>query len=222
LPEEGTLFFTIGLHEQNTGDNMNHTKNIISSGAKKTKKRFVRSLEYEVIANLALQQYVKKDKPDFELLLSISLAERIPGLIREYGLKRMHKLIKLVLQEFCYSIALPKSKKLTETKTSVCACDLILVAEEDQLSLEDLIVFFELTKTGRYGKFKGILTHFSIVQKLEAFRQERFDAYVKMKEQKEAEKKQLGPVERISPEPTAIKHLFDKADGRIFPMKKIS
>jgi hypothetical protein len=146
-----------------------------------------------VIANLALQQYIKKEKPDFELLLSIPLTERIPGLIKEYGLKRMHKLIKLILQEFCYSIALPKSKKLTETKISACACDLILVAEEDQLSLEDLIVFFELAKKGTYGKA-----------------------------QKETEQKKLGPVERTSPEPTAIRHLFEKGEGSIVPMKKIS
>jgi len=202
---------------------MNSTNNIISlDEAKKSRKRFVRSLEYEVIANLALQQYVKKDKADFELLLSIPLQERIPGLISEYGLKRMHRLIKLILQEFCYSIALPKSKKLTETKVSVCACDLIIAAEEDQFSLEDLIVFFELTKRGIYGKFKGMLTHFSIMQKLEVFRQERYETYAQLKERKEADQKALGPVERISPEPTAIKHLFDQTDGRIVPLKKIS
>ncbi|MGN6399348.1 MAG: DUF6633 family protein [Flavisolibacter sp.] len=202
---------------------MNSISNIISiDEAKKSRKRFVRSLEYEVIANLALQQYAKKDRADFEHLLSIPLQERIPGLISEYGLKRMHKLIKLLLQEFCYSIALPKSKKLTETKIAVCACDLILTAEEDQLSLEDLIVFFELTKAGIYGKFKGMLTHFGIMQKLEAFRQQRYETYIQLKERKEAEQKALGPAERISPQPTAIKHLFDQANGSIFPLKKIS
>lgn len=202
--------------------NMNHTNNILSlEQAGKTKKRFVRSLEYEVIANLALQQYAKKDKPDFEFLLSIPLTERIPGLIGEYGLKRMHKLLKLILQEFCYSIALPKSKKLTETKMAVCACDLILVADEDQLSLEDLIVFFELAKRGVYGKFKGMLTHFSIIQKLEVYRQERYDAYLELKAQKQTEQKKLGPAERTSPEPTAIRHLFGNAELTI-PLKKIS
>jgi hypothetical protein len=194
-----------------------------SSGlAKKSKKRFVRSLEYEVIANLASHQYVNKDKADFKLLLSIPLKERIPGLISEYGLKRMHKLIKLILQEFCYSIALPKSKKLTETKTSGCACDLILAADEDQLSLEDLIVFFELAKTGKYGKFKGMLTHYGIMQKLEQFRQERYETYVQLKEQIQTEQKSAGPVEKISPEPTSIKNLFDRPEGSLFPMKKIS
>ena len=136
-------------------------------------KRFVRSLEYEVIANLAKKQFLVGDVVLFDRLLSIPLTERIPGLINEYGLKRAHRLIKLVLQEFCYGIGLPKSAKLSETKIAVCTCDLILAAYEDQLSLEDLIVFFERAKAGHYGKFKGMLTHFNIIQKLEQFRLER-------------------------------------------------
>jgi hypothetical protein len=200
---------------------MIHNTNIISlEEAKKSKKRFTRSLEYELIAGLALQQYATADGANFGALLSIPLSERIPGLVNEYGLKRMHRLIKMVLNEFCYSVALPKSKKLTETKTSVVACDLILVADEDQLSMEDLIVFFELAKNGRYGKFKGLLTHHAIMEKLEQFRQERYATYVRIKEQKEAEVRLLGPTERISPEPTPIKQLFE--EGKIVSFKKIS
>ncbi|HEU4904236.1 MAG TPA: hypothetical protein VFT06_15630, partial [Flavisolibacter sp.] len=92
---------------------MNNTHNIVTIESqepelKATGKRYVRSLEYEVIANLAMKQFVVKDKINFEGLLSIPLTERIPGLIKEYGLKRAHRLIKMVLQEFCYNIPLPK------------------------------------------------------------------------------------------------------------------
>jgi len=200
---------------------MNYNNNIISlDKARRSRKRFTRSLEYELIASLALQQYSTEDTANFESLLSIPLSERIPGLINEYGLKRMHRLVKTILNEFCYSVNLPKSKKLTETKTSVVACDLILVAEEDQLSMEDLIVFFELTKNGKYGKFKGLLTHYGIMEKLEQYRQERYTTYIRIKKQKEAEVRLLGPTERISPEPTPIKKLFE--DGKVIPFKKIS
>jgi hypothetical protein len=195
--------------------------NIISIDKFKRRKRYTRSLEYELIASLAVQQYADKNTPDFHALLSIPLSERIPGLLEEYGLKRMHRLIKTMLHEFCISINLPKSKKLTETKTSVLACDLMLIAGEDQLSLEDLIVFFELAKQGRHGKFKGLITHFSIIQMLEQYRQERYEAYINIKKQKEAEVRLLGPAERISPEPTSIKQLFEQ-EGKIIPFKKIS
>jgi hypothetical protein len=200
---------------------MNYDNNIITlDEAKKNRKRFTHSLEYELIASLAVKQYSTADGANFEALLSIPLSERIPSLISEYGLKRMHRLLKTILNEFCYSISLPKNKKLTETKTSVVACDLILVADEDQLSMEDLIVFFELAKNGKYGKFKTLLTHYSIMKKLEQFRQERYSTWVRIKEKKEAEVRLLGPSERISPEPTPIKQLFE--EGKIIPFKKIS
>jgi len=201
---------------------MNYNNNNIISldEARKSRKRFTRSLEYELIASLTFQQYAKDDQANFEALLSIPLTERIPGLTNEYGLKRMHHLVKTILNEFCIAIALPKSKKLTETKTSVVACDLILAAEEDQLSMEDLIVFFELAKNGKYGKFRSLLTHYSIMKKLEQYRQQRYEAYIKIKDQRQTEVRLLGPSERISPQPTPIKQLFE--DGKIVPFKKIS
>lgn len=162
-----------------------------------TGKRYVRSLEYEVIANLAIKQFVDGDAIRFDGLLSIPLAERIPGLINNYGLKRAHRLIKLVLQEFCYSIPLPKSAKLSDTKIAACACDLILAAYEDQLSLEDFIVFLERAKDGKYGKFKGMVTHFSVMQKLAQYREERSAAYYKLKGEEEERFKKMNNIPRI-------------------------
>ena len=181
-------------------------------------KRFVRSLEYEVIANLAIKQFVADDDTiQYEALLSIPLAERIPGLINDYGLKRAHRLIKLVLQEFCYSIPLPKSAKLSDTKIAACACDLILAAHEDQLSLEDLVVFFELAKKGKYGKFKGTLTHFSIMQKLEQFRIDRTAVYYRLKEEQEAQLKKMAELPRIG-DTRSIGEIMQQAE--IIPLAK--
>jgi hypothetical protein len=206
---------------------MNRTKenpiapSVIGPAIKK-RKRYVRSLEYELIASLALQQFVDAGQPVFAKLLAIPLTERIPALSHEYGLKRMHQLVKLVLQECCQWMAQSKSKKLTETKISVIACDLLLVAEEDQLSLEDLIVFFELAKEGEWGIFKGNLTHSSLMLLLEQFRQRRYEAYLQYREEKFLEQKSRGPQERISPEPSAIVDLFEAAGASVIPLKKIS
>ncbi len=179
-------------------------------------KRYVRSLEYEFISNLAMKQYIgENDVIAFDGLLSVSLKERIPGLIAEYGLKRAHRLIKMVLQEFCYSIPLPKSAKLSDTKIAACACDLILAAYEDQLGLEDLIVFFELAKKGRWGKFKGMLTHFSIMQKLEQYRTERSAAYYRFKEAQEAELKRMNDLPRIG-DTRSIGEILQQAE--VIPM----
>ena len=186
----------------------------------RTRKRYVRSLEYELIASLALQQFGSADGPLFEKLLAIPLTERIPGHIQEYGLKRMQRLMKLILQEFVYSVALPKSRKLTDTQIAVCACDLVLAAYEDQLSLEDFIVFFEGLKDGHYGKFKGQLTHWIIMQKLEQYRQLRYEAFQRERERilRELEvKRELEA--RIAPEPTPIGDLFGQTEGKVVTMK---
>jgi len=192
---------------------------LIDIPAKQKGRRFVRSLEYELIANLAMEQYAPGGKPHWKRLLSIPAAERIQGLMGEYGLKRMHRLTKVILQEFCYALPMPKSKKLTDTRLSVCACDLILAAHEDQLSIEDLILFFETAKKGVYGKFRGMLTHFDIMDKLEQYRQERFNAFVSLKQERNEVLKARGPAERSAPEPTLLKNLFDEQE---LPLRKIS
>jgi hypothetical protein len=188
---------------------------------KKKGKRFTKSLEYELIANLVLQQYQNKDKVNYDLLLAIPLSERIPGLTTEYGYQRMYRLLVTIIREFSMAIPLPKSRKLNDTRVSVCACDLMLSAYEDQLSLEDIILFFERAKEGKYGSVKKALTHQLINQMLEIYRQERHEAYMKKKEAKEAELKNLGPVVRTSPEPTSIKNLFDDAGMPYNAFKKI-
>ena len=181
------------------------------------RKRFVRSLEYEIIANLATKQYLQNYSVLFDRLLSLPLTERIPGLINDYGLQRAHRLIKMVLQEFCYSSPLPKSAKLSDTKIAACACDLILAAYEDQLSLEDLIIFFERAKEGKYGKFKGMITHFSIMQKLEQYRMDRSETYRKLKDEQEAQLKKMNEIPRIG-DVKSIGEIMQGAD--VIPMNK--
>ncbi|HVF81953.1 MAG TPA: DUF6633 family protein [Flavisolibacter sp.] len=174
-------------------------------------KRFVRSLEYEIIANLAIKQFAADGEAAFDRLLSIPLTERIPGLIKEYGLKRAHRLIKTILQEAAWSIPLPKSAKLSETKISAVACDLILAAYEDQLAIEDFIVFFERMKQGKYGKFKGTVTHFGIMEKLNQYRTDRSAVYQSLKAEQEAQVKRMSEMPRIG-ETKSIGEILQGAD----------
>jgi len=175
------------------------------------RKRFVRSLEYEIIANLAKNQYTNGEEVLFERLLSIPLTERVPGLINDYGLQRAHRLIKMLLQEFCYGIPLPKSAKLSDTKIAACACDLILASYEDQLSLEDLVVFLERAKEGKYGKFKGVVTHFGIMQKLEQYRNDRSETYYTLKEEQERKRKEENEIPRVG-EVRSIGEIMQQAE----------
>jgi hypothetical protein len=178
---------------------------------KRTTRQFTHSLEYEIIANLVLQQYQIDEDVRFDLLWSIAVTDRIPALTIEYGKKRMHKLVVTPLKEFCISIPLPKTKKLNDTRINVCACDLMLSAEEEALSMEDFVLFFERVKKGAYGPIKKYLTHQIIREKLEVYLEERRAAFAKLSQQKHTELKALGPIERSCEDPKQIGELLKQA-----------
>ena len=135
-----------------------------------------------------MQQYVRKGRPDFERLLSIPLADRVPELTKQYGKPKTQQLIRLLLEQFCLGWKKTRHFRLTETGMDVCACDIHLAAEEDQLSMEELIIFFELTIKGKWATYPDVLTHFGIVEKLEAYRKERCEAYEVMRDQCSSDK----------------------------------
>jgi hypothetical protein len=182
-----------------------------TSKPRKITKQFTHSLEYEIIANLVLQQYEKDDNVRFDLLWNIPPTDRIPALTEEYGKKRMYKLITTLLKEFCISIPLPKTKKLNDTRINVCACDLMISAHEEELSIEDLVLFFKRTKAGKYGPIKKYLTHQIIREKLDMYLEERRKAFFKFSQQKHSELKALGPIERICEEPKQIGEILKQA-----------
>ena len=183
----------------------------VDKRSSKTMRQFTHSLEYEIIANLVLQQYEKDGDIRFDLLWNIAPTDRIPALTEEYGKRRMYKLITTLLREFCISIPLPKTKKLNDTRINVCACDLMISAHEEELSMEDLTLFFGRAKAGKYGPIKKYLTHQIIKEKQDMYLEERRKAFSNFSQQKHVELKALGPVERICDEPKQIGEILKQA-----------
>src|SRR5438309_2903683 len=196
---------------------MDSTKTLraVKPEQKAPRKRFsplnINTLEYGIIANLVVQNYQKDGNVNFEALLSIPLSERIPGLIENYGKKSVHRLLVMILNEFNNKLQLPRTKKLTATKISVSACELMLTAYEDQLSLEDLILFLQRAKAGLYGPIKNLVLPSVLFDRFEMYRQARHEVFVKLKEARDAEFKAMGAVPRTSSEPTAIGDLLQQS-----------
>jgi len=182
-----------------------------NKGTKKTAQKFAHSLEYEVIANLVLQQYEKDDEIRFDLLWSISPSDRASALASEYGNKKIYQLLITLFKAFCISIPLPKSKTLNDIRINVCACDLMISGLEEELSIEDFILFFERVKKGKYGPVKKCLTHELIKEKFEIYLADRNAAFARLSEQKHTELKALGPIERTCDEPKQIGELLKQA-----------
>lgn len=179
------------------------------------RKRFsplnINTLEYGIIANLVVQNYQQDGNVRYEALLSLPPSERLPGMIASYGKKTVHRLLVMILKEFNNKLALPKAKKLTETKISIAACELMLMADEDQLSIEDIILFLQRAKAGLYGPIKNLVLPYLLFNKFEMYRQARHEVLVKLKEARDTEFKAMGAVPRSASEPTAIGDLLQQS-----------
>jgi hypothetical protein len=185
---------------------------VAASGSGKPKrysKHNSNTLEYGIIAHLVIQQYLQDDMVRYDALLSIPVSERIPGLMETFGKKTMHRLLLMILKEFMQSVGLPRAKRMTETKLSMAACELMLSSYEDQLSLEDLILFLQRAKDGKYGSIKNLSQPSMLFDKMEEFRQARHEAWVRIKEEKALAFKENRP--RTSNEPTQIGDLLQQA-----------
>lgn len=172
---------------------------------------YTATVEYSMIANLVRMQYETGAGPNFENLLAIPFEDRIPGLIERYGNKTMHHLLVMVVNEFVASLELPAYKRPTETRISVLACEVMLSSYEDLLSLEDIILFLQRAKAGFYGPIKTLVNTAMLFTLLDKYRQERHEAYIKLKNNKEAVLKTIGPVARIAQELTPLNDLFNQA-----------
>lgn len=180
-----------------------------------TAKKFYRpnlnTLEYGIISNLVVQQYGPNGEVKWNALLSIPLTERIPGLIHSYGKKTAHKLLVMILKEFTNALPLTKIKKMTDTRIAIAACEVMLTAFEDQLSLEDLILFLQKAKAGHYGVIKNMSHPAQLLTLMEPYRQARHEAYQKLKEEKDRQYKQLGEEERTAQNPTSLNDLLHQS-----------
>lgn len=184
-------------------------RNASSAKQKTYSKQNSNTLEYGIIANLVTQQYQQDDTIRFDALLSIPVSERIPGLMESFGKKTMHQLLLMILKEFIQSLALPRAKRMTETKLSMAACALMLSSYEDHLSLEDLILFLQRAKAGKYGSIRNLSRPSLLFGKLEEFRQARHEACLRIREEKALAFKEIRP--RTANEPTQIGDLLQQA-----------
>jgi hypothetical protein len=146
-----------------------------------------------------LKRYQLAGTIQFDLILSIPLSDRLPGLVKQYGDKKIHILLVAMLTDFCNYFNVVR--QMNSDQIVQCAYELIITAEEDQLSIEDLALFFQGAKQGKYNTHNTkIFDHIDqalIFELLEVYRQQRHEQYFRIKEEKESQYKVLGPSSRL-------------------------
>jgi hypothetical protein len=134
-----------------------------------------------------VKYYSESNSPKFEALLKIPVSDRLPELTKKLGIKDMGKILMAEITKFqnCYNVVRP----MNPDQIAQCAYSLIQTAEEDYLSLEDVILFLEGAKQGKYGKVYDRLDQQIIFEMMEQYRDERHRTFMRFKEEQHAQNK---------------------------------
>lgn len=100
-----------------------------------------------------------------------------------------------------------------------CANDMVMTTEEDQLSIEDFVLFFKGAKEGKYGKILDRMDQQTVFALLEEYRQERHRQYLRIKEEKHLALKATGSTERTN-NPDPLSESLHNLTGRMGEMKE--
>lgn len=161
-----------------------------------------------------MRQYTGEDGlPAFRNLLA--LPARIPHLVKGYGDQQVHALISALIGAFANSFNVVR--QMTAAQITACAFDLMESAKEDWLAMEDLVLFFDLARKGKYGKVYDRLDQQTIFEMLELYREERHQDLVRSREERDANFRGLGPSERMPVDTLQLS--LDSIGGRIGDIK---
>ena len=164
-----------------------------------------------------VSQYIERGLVRFDKVLSISLHARIPNLTHVYGIEKIHMVVAALLKSFQDSLNL--IRPMNDAQLFECSHALVMTTEEDQLSIEDLVLFFKGAKEGKYGRILDRLDQQTVFEMLEQYRGERHRQYVRMKETRHLELKAIGPAERTN-QADPIAQAMCNLTGRIHSLKE--
>jgi hypothetical protein len=164
-----------------------------------------------------MQTYTNRGAVKFDEVLKISLHARIPNLTHVYGFKNIHKLLGAMLTAFNESMNL--IRPMTADQIFECSRDLVMTTEEDQLSIEDYVLFFKGAKEGKYGRILDRMDHQTVFSMLEEYRQERHRQLIRIKDEKHQALKDTGSTERTN-NPDPISESLCNVAGRLGDMKE--
>lgn len=141
-----------------------------------------------------VKHFAPANVPDYSKLLTVP--ERIPELTVQIGEANMCAIIMAEIQKFCecFTVVRPMSAD----QIAFCALAIMQTAEEDRLSLNDLVVFFEGAKQSKYGRILDHIDQSVIFEHLEVYREYRHQWIMSKREEMHAQYKSMGFKDRSS------------------------
>lgn len=140
--------------------------------------------------------YCDSNKVNFKEVLKVK--ERLPDLVKAVGLPQIAKLLMAEITRFVNSYTV--IRPMNADQIAQCAFAMISTSEEDKLSLQDFVLFFEGAKQGKYGRILDHIDQHVIFEMLEQYREERHRQFVNIKDEQNTQFKGSGPTQRTSEE----------------------
>lgn len=167
--------------------------------------------------SLILRQYkLVNGSENFPAIFTIPTSERIPMLAKKDFKKSVAVIIVGLTMAF---ESMNLKRPMNEIQILDLAEAIIDTSNEDNLSLEDLMLFLQnLTR----GKYEGMYESMDIpkfMEKFEIYRQSRHEAIVLYRENKHLEQRALGPSERTT-QPDQLESHLANFTGRISELKQ--
>lgn len=141
--------------------------------------------------SLHMQSYLPRGRVNFGSLMEIPSSSRIPALAKINPAECM-KTINSATLMFLQSSGVDTNMSFLITNS------IMMESSEDNLSIEDVVIFLMKLNAGQYGKFFGAITPASFMEKFEEYRQERHEFIISYLEEQQANHKAAGIRERSS------------------------
>jgi hypothetical protein len=132
---------------------------------------------------------------NFKEVLKIPTADRIGGLVMAGGYQRICVMLSAGIQVAMESLNL--SRPLTADQTIDLADVIIDTATEDNLSIEDVVLFLQKIVRGETGTLYSSMDVAKFMNSFESYRQERHENIVRYREEKHAQFKVMGREARV-------------------------
>lgn len=141
---------------------------------------------------IRLAEFKSGGEIDFAKVLSIDADQRIPVLVKQKGGRETVLVaLSLALKDAMNNLNL--KYKMDEKQVVKLADTIIDQSSQDHLALEDVMLFIQKLNSGEYGPVEFKMDSPTFFQYFEAYREERFQAMVRIKEEQHINYKSMGP-----------------------------
>lgn len=142
-------------------------------------------------------RYKDKGEPNHLAVIEhVPVSERLPALAKLYGPEKIAGVLNLAITRALNTFNLRVG--MNPDQIAELSYSLIEEAEQDQLAIQDILLFLDGLPKFKYGKVYDRMDMPTFFEMLEVYREQRHQAFVRVMEERDAQYKSYGDSNRMS------------------------